>query len=174
MAAESTVHTVTTEKAGGIGTAAYTDGMVAGVVGGLVIALWFLLIDTWSGRPFYTPTLLGTALFQGASAPLDPDAIRPSLEVVLPFTWLHLLVFATIGVLASRLLAIAERDPNYGFGILILFVFFEIGFVGVCLALAELVLHALAWPAVLIGNLLAAAAMVAVLWRRHPDLRVLP
>lgn len=174
MAAESTAHTVTTEKARGIGTAVYTEGMLAGVVGGLVIALWFLLIDTWNGRPFFTPALLGAAIFGGTSGPMDPATIRPSLELVLPFTWLHLLVFATIGVLASRLLAVAERDPNYGFGVLILFVFFEIGFVGVCLALAELVLHALAWPAVVVGNLLAAVAMAAVLWRRHPDLRVLP
>jgi hypothetical protein len=26
------------------------------------------------------------------------------------------------------------------------------------------------WPAVLVGNLLAAAAMIAYFWRRHPDL----
>lgn len=174
MATESTATAVAREEAGGIGTAVYTDGMLAGVAGGLAVALWFLVIDAWGGRPFYTPTVLGTAVFHGGVGSVDLAAIRPSLEVVLPFTWLHLLVFATIGVVASRLLAVAERNPNYGFGVLLFFVIFEIGFVAVCLVLAEQVLHALAWPAVLVGNLLAAVAMAAVLWRRHPDLRVLP
>jgi nitrate reductase gamma subunit len=174
MATESTATTVARERAGGIGTAVYTDGMLAGVVGGLAIALWFLVIDAWNGRPFYTPTMLGAAVFQAGTGPVDPASIRPSLEIVLPFTWLHLLVFATIGVVASRLLAIAERNANYGFGVLLFFVVFEIGFLAASLAFAEQVLHAIAWPAVLIGNLIAAAAMAAVLWRRHPDLRVLP
>jgi hypothetical protein len=39
---------------------------------------------------------------------------------------------------------------------------------------AEPVLHELAWPAVLVGNLLAAAAMAAVLWRQHPRLAIQP
>jgi hypothetical protein len=36
------------------------------------------------------------------------------------------------------------------------------------------VLRALAWPAVLLGNLLAAAAMVGYFWRRHPNLTIRP
>lgn len=173
MAAQSSVTAAGRSEAGGIGTAVYTDGMLAGVAGGLAIAAWFLLLDALAGRPFYTPTVLGAAVFH-AAAGVDPASVQPSLDLVLPFTWLHLLVFATLGVVASRLLALAERNPNYGFGVLLFFVFFEIGFVAVCLALAEQVLSALAWPAVLVGNLLAAAAMATVLWRRHPNLRVLP
>lgn len=172
MATPSTATTVAREEAGRVDTAVYTDGMLAGVVGGLTIALWFFAIDAWNGRPFYTPTVLGASVFHAGA--VDPNAVRPSLDMVLPFTWLHLLVFATIGVIASRLLAVAERNANYGFGVLLFFVFFEIGFVAVCLVLAEQVLAALAWPAVLIGNLLAAATMAWVLWRRHPHLQVLP
>jgi hypothetical protein len=173
MATHSTTTAVGRLEAERVATAVYTDGMLAGVAGGLTIAAWFLLLDTWAGRPFYTPTVLGAAVFH-AGAGVDPATVRPSLDLVLPFTWLHVLIFATIGVVASRLLALAERNPNYGFGVLLFFVFFEIGFVAVCLALAEQVLSALAWPAVVVGNLLAAAAMTAVLWRRHPNLRVLP
>jgi len=36
------------------------------------------------------------------------------------------------------------------------------------------VLRALTWPEVLVGNLLAAAAMAAVFWRRHPRLAIRP
>jgi len=61
-----------------------------------------------------------------------------------------------------------------GFGILMLFVFFECGFVVGAMFFAEPILHALAWPAVLVANMLAAAAMGGYFWVRHPNLRVQP
>ncbi len=39
---------------------------------------------------------------------------------------------------------------------------------------AELILHALAWSEVLVGNLIAAAAMGGYLWHRHPNLKIRP
>jgi hypothetical protein len=36
------------------------------------------------------------------------------------------------------------------------------------------VLHALAWPTILIGNLLAAGTMAWYFWRRHPQLAIWP
>jgi hypothetical protein len=90
------------------------------------------------------------------------------------FTWVHGLVFIILGGIASRLLGVAEQNPNLGFGILLLFVVFEFGFVAVNLAFAEVVLKALAWQAVLVGNLLAAASMAGYFWWRHPNLRVNP
>jgi len=152
----------------------YAEGLFAGLVGGMTIVLWFLFLDALNRRPLYTPNLLGTALLRGGEG-LDALGTLPiSLDVVLPFTWIHLLVFLLIGVAASRLLALAEREPNVGFGILLFFVVFEFGFVGVSMVLAEPVLHAMAWSEILGGNLLAAAAMTLVFWRRHPSLAVYP
>jgi len=152
----------------------YGEGILAGLVGAGTIALWFLILDTIRGRPFYTPTLLGTALFRGGAALTAPEQVPASLELVLSFTWVHVLAFLLIGVGGARLLALAERDPDFGFGIVLLFVIFEFGFVLVSLAFAESVLHVLAWQAVLVGNLLAAAAMAAVFRRRHPRLTIRP
>jgi hypothetical protein len=39
---------------------------------------------------------------------------------------------------------------------------------------AEPILHALTWPAVLMGNLLAAAAMGLYFWRHHLNLSIEP
>jgi hypothetical protein len=39
---------------------------------------------------------------------------------------------------------------------------------------AEPVLHALAWPAVLVANMLAATAMGGYFWVRHRNLSVSP
>lgn len=152
----------------------YQQGIVAGVLGAATIALWFFLLDVLSGRPvFYTPHLLGIALFH-RSALLDPSHAVVSLETVLFYTWVHGLVFCVMGGLASKLLALAERDIHLGFGILLLFVFFEFGFVGALWIFAEPVLRALAWPSVLVGNLLAAAAMAIYFRRRHASLTISP
>jgi hypothetical protein len=152
----------------------YQEGIIAGLVGAATIAVWFLILDTLSGGPLYTPTVLGTALFRGGAGLASPESLAVDLEMVLMFTWVHGLAFIIIGGLASRLLGFAERDPNLGFGILLLFVVFEFGFVAVSMVFASAVLQALTWQAVLVGNLLAAAAMAGYFWRHHPNLTVNP
>ena len=151
----------------------YQEGMIAGVIGAAAVALWFLLLDTAAGHPLYTPTVLGTAIFRH-SALATPETISVSLEMVGMFTWIHVLVFAALGGVASRLLAMAERNPSAGFGLLLLFVVFEFGFVAAASLLAAPVLRVIPWPSVLGANLLAAAAMTAYFWRRHPHLVVSP
>jgi hypothetical protein len=96
------------------------------------------------------------------------------MELVVFFTFVHVLVFFLIGWIASHLLALAAANPNTGFGVALLFVVFEFGFIAVCMLFAQPVLQALAWPAVLVGNLLAAGAVAVTLWRLHPRLTILP
>ena len=152
-------------------TKLYQEGLVAGLVGAATVALWFLVVDTIQGRPFYTPTVLGAALF-GRGAPW-PDGL-PDLGMVLMFTWVHGLAFVVIGGVVSRLLTLAEQQPSLGFGVLMLFVFFEFGFIAAAMLFAAPVLRALAWPLILVANLLAAATMGGYFWLRHPNLRVQP
>jgi len=147
---------------------------VAGVIGAATIAIWFLILDTIYVRALYTPTVLGTALFRHGEGLASPENLPISLRMTLMYTWVHGLAFCVIGGIASRLLALAEQNPNVGFGILLFFVLFEFGFVATATVFAEPVLHALAWPAILVGNLLAAASMAGYFWRRHPHLTVRP
>jgi hypothetical protein len=151
----------------------YQEGMIAGVIGAATVALWFLLLDSAAGRPLYTPTVLGTAIFRRAALS-SPETLSVSLEMVLMFTWIHVLVFAALGGIASRLLAMVERNPSWGFGLLLFFVVFEFGFVAAASLIASPVLRVIPWPSVLAANLLAAAAMSAYFWRRHPQLVVSP
>jgi hypothetical protein len=161
---------LTVEQTDGI----YQEGLIAGLLGAAVIAVWFLILDTVAGRPLHTPTILGTAIFRSGQGLADPGSIPVSLEMVVLYTWVHALVFCVIGGIAARLLALAERQPNAGFGILLVFVVFEFGFVVVTLLFAQPVLQTLTWPAVLGGNLLAALAMGVYFWRRHPKLEIFP
>lgn len=152
----------------------YGEGIVAGVIGAATVAVWFLILDTINGRPLYTPTVLGTALFRRGAGLESPETLAVSLEMVLMFTWVHGLAFAAIGGVASRLLGLAERNPSLGFGVLLLFVVFEAGFTVTAMLFAQPVLRALTWPAILVANLLAAAAMGLWFRWRHPALRVNP
>lgn len=108
-------------------------------------------MDIVNGQPLYTPTVLGTAFFKGGV--VTPERLGVDLETVLMFTWVHGLIFVVIGSMASWLLGIVEHNPQIGFGVLLFFVIFECGIVAVCQAFAAPVPHALAWPAVVIGNL---------------------
>ena len=152
----------------------YREGIVAGILGAATIALWFFILDIFSGQPFYTPSLLGNALFRRDVGLEQLKVPSVSLEMVLLYTWVHGMVFCVIGGLASKLLVLAERNLNLGFGILLFFVVFEFGFVGVAFIFAEPILHTLTWPAILIGNLMAATAMAIYFSRRRPNLTIEP
>jgi hypothetical protein len=150
------------------------EGIIAGMIGAAIIAIWFLILDTIEGRPLYTPTVLGTVLFGRGEWLSPPERIGVSLEMALMYTWVHALVFAVIGGIASYLLGLIEKNADLGFGIFLLFVVMEFGFIVAAFIFAEPILHALAWPAVLIGNLLATAGMAGYFWLRHPNLMIRP
>jgi hypothetical protein len=146
----------------------YLDGFIAGIIGAAIIAIWFLFLDAVTRLPFYTPTVLGTALYLGPE--LAPtDGVQISLKLTLMYTWVHGLVFIVLGEIAVGLLLLAAKKPNLRSGILLLFVILECGFVGTAFIFAEPVLHELTWPVVLLGNLLAAAGMAVYLWIRYPN-----
>jgi hypothetical protein len=151
-----------------------SEGIAAGLIGAATIAVWFLLLDSLNGRPLHTPTVLGTALFRHGIGLDTPDHLSTSAEITLMYTWVHGLVFCVIGVVASKLIAIAERNPEFGFGSFLFFCFFQFGFIIAAFIFAEPVLYIVAWPGILVGNLLAAGTMAAYFWRRHPKLVIQP
>src|SRR3989304_3936385 len=147
----------------------YLDGFIAGIIGAAVIAIWFLFLDAVTRLPFYTPTVLGTALYLGPEVLAPTDGVQVSLKLTLMYTWVHGLVFIVLGEIAVGLLLLAGKKPKLRSGILLLFAILECGFGGTALIFAEPVLHELTWPVVLFGNLLAAAGMAVYLWIRYPN-----
>jgi hypothetical protein len=147
----------------------YFDGFIAGIIGAAVIAIWFLFLDTVSGLPFYAPTVLGTGLFLGPEDLASTEAVQLSLNLTLMYTWVHVLAFVMLGEIAAYLLFLTGQNPNLGF-CLFLFALLEFGFVGTVFVFAEPVRDQLAWPAVLVGNLLAATAMVCYFRLRQTNL----
>jgi hypothetical protein len=133
------------------------DGVIAGLIGASVVAVWFLVIDTLRGRPFLTPALLGSAVFYGATS---PEGLHISPGPILGYTLLHGLAFVAFGIIAAGLIVATEREPGLFIAFVILFGSFEAFFFGAAAALGQSVIGALVWWTILVGNLLASVAML--------------
>jgi len=144
------------------------EGIVAGLIGAAVVAVWFFVFDLLRGRPFLTPTLLGSLVFFGVST---STGLEPAPATILGYTVLHGLAFIAFGVVAATMMAMSEREPTLFVGFVILFACFEVFFFGVLSVLGRAVEAALVWWAVLVGNLLASIAMLWYFFRAH---RALP
>src|SRR5919201_1873598 len=191
------------------------EGIVAGLIGAAVVALWFFVYDIARGTPFRTPTLLGAFVFFGIQTPTGLD---PAAGLILGYTVLHGLAFIAFGVIAASLMGswgavIREgvlagligaavvalwffaidaihgemlRTPTLlGSALLrqqtplnaVLFstvvhgvAFVMFGIIGAFLIAGSWVLDELAGWTVFVGNVLAAAAMLAFYFRRHRGL----
>ena len=161
------------DRSRGQASAFWREAASAGAIGAAAIAVWFLALDVLRGRPLYTPTVLGTALVRGPGL-ASPETLPASVGMVVLFTLAHGVVFLAIGAVAAGLIRQAEKNSNYGFGLILFFVFFLCGFLFVAMIFAEGVLRALAWPAILGGNLLAVVGMALYFKSRHPDVRMRP
>jgi len=143
-------------------------GLYVGLIGAVIVALWFLLIDSVLRVPFYTPAALASVLFQGGTGPAD---VVVAAGPVLGYTLAHFAFFFLFGVAFSGLTEQVSKFPPLIFGVLILFVVFEVFFIAMVAILGRWVLDELAWWAILAGNILAAFAMSGYMWKTHPELK---
>ncbi len=143
------------------------EGFIAGCIGAAIVAVWFLIIDAVNGRPFFTPAMLGSAVFWGAH---DPSGVVIEYSRIIGYTMIHVSAFVVVGCIAAALAAEVEEAPSTLFLVIVAFCFFEVGFYILVALLAKPLLGYLAWWNVAIGNGLAAFAMGYYLWREHPKI----
>jgi hypothetical protein len=146
----------------------WAKGLVSGLLGAGVVALWFLVLDILRGRPFYTPAALGSLVFLGATS---PAGVQVSVGVVAAYTLLHLAAFAGVGVLLEWSAGRIERVPGMWLMALLILIVLEALFLGTAGSLSGWVLGDLGYWAIGIANLAAVAAMGAWVWASHPQLR---
>lgn len=144
------------------------QGLIAGLLGGSVVAIWFLVLDAIQKPLFYTPAALGSALFFGASQAGD---VMLRADVVIGYTFVHFAAFFLIGLAAARFTNEAERNPHVLLGLVLCFVTLEVASIGVLSLMASWLFETVAWWSPTIANLLAAAVMAGYLFREHPLLR---
>jgi len=143
------------------------DGAMAGIIGGIVVAVWFLIFDMIRGHPFETPALLAATLLHGLH---DPLLHRSMALLTLEYSILHFAAFIAVGIIGGLLLEAAESEHSLLFSLLIFFVGFEAFFIAVALFLGPNVMAALTWWGIIVGNLLATGAMLSFFLLRHPRL----
>lgn len=144
------------------------EGLITGLIGAGAVAAWFLIVDTVSGRPFFTPAVLGSAMFFGLR---DPSAVTISLGAVAAYTLVHVIAFLALGIVVAAMLAELRKTPHVLWLLAEFFIVFEIGFYAVIAVAFAPVSAALAWINVAVGNLIAAGGMGYYLWRTNPVLR---
>jgi hypothetical protein len=145
------------------------DSFYSGAIAGSLVAVFFLVVDAVGGRPLYTPSLLGSVLFEGVPADSVSDV---RLEMVVYFSLVHFAVFAAVGTAVSFTLYEVELHARHPMEVLgLLFLIFEGGFfICVTLFLPGVLEQLGAFP-VAASNLLAAAGMGLFLLSSHnPEL----
>ena len=141
------------------------EGLVAGVVGHLGIALILIIADLSAGRwVLFTPALLGSVLLEGAR-----DACQVSLraESVLAYTAIHLTVLVALGLLASVLMHASEQRPIFWLGALFAFIFVVWHLTGAVLTILAPVQGCLSLWWITGASVVGACGMAAYLWHAH-------
>lgn len=145
-----------------------SEGTDVGLLGGLAVAAWFLVLDTLARHPFQTPNLLGQIVLLGDRTP-QPGGLE--FGAILLFTAFHFIVFAFVGMGLVALVHWATENPVVRYALLPVFLVFEVLFYGVLMILSERTGELFPFWAVVSANTLAALCMATYLWRRHPAFR---
>jgi hypothetical protein len=143
------------------------EGTVTGAIGALIVAAWYLIVDTVGGQPFHTPNVLGKILFRGN---LPPGIRQIMPHVVLGYTVIHFMIFLLIGMGLTLLVHMASRNIALRMGVWIgLVVAFGL-FAGLTYMMGMATGEGLSPWSVVSGSLLGVLGMGGFLWRRHPRL----
>lgn len=142
-------------------------GSIAGALGALVIAVFFLVVDIFARQALWTPTALGAALFLGER--IAEDA-APRLVFVLGYTAVHGAAFLSVGLMAAFALE-GRRGlrPVRGIGLAALFfAVFEVLILGFLQLASPGLVSTFGVLQITVANLLASGSMVAFLGRMAP------
>ena len=144
------------------------EGTDVGLIGGLVVAALFLMLDTLAGHPFQTPSLLGQMVIFGDRTP-DPKQL--AFGAILFYTAFHFIVFALVGMGLVALVHWGTENSVVRYAFVPVFLVLEFLFWGLLEVLSERSSELFPFWAVITANTLASLCMGLYLWRRHPDLR---
>lgn len=142
------------------------DAIFVGGLGGGIVAVFFLLFDMFTGRQaLFTPSLMGSVLFDGASA---ASVTTVDMAAVAKYSALHLVAFSLLGVGIAYLTQQAELRSKHPLLVIgLTFAVIETAFwLGASVAIPG-VLERLGVLPVATANLLAAVGVGLFLGSEH-------
>lgn len=145
------------------------EGLWAGLAGYFTIAIILAIGNALAGHsPFYTPALLGSALFYGVR---DVADVRVWPGPVLAYNGFHLLLMLALGTIAAWLARVAERGPHLWYAGVLFYLLVSFHVFAIALAFAAPPLDAMMGWTMIAGGMLASLAMALLLLGLHPRLR---
>jgi hypothetical protein len=140
------------------------QGLIVGLIGYAAVALFYTAFDLLAARgSLFTVDLLGKAFFRGVR---DPALLqlpqRLDADAIMIYNGFHLAAALVIGQVVTQLVALADRRPRSGRGVLAVLIG---GFVVTILAvgwLTEGIRPLLPWWSIVVAN--AAAVVLAGGW----------
>jgi hypothetical protein len=145
----------------------FREGLLTGLIGGVVVAIWYLAVDLGRGQLLHTPNVLGQ-VFVGRDT-MPTTHVLP--QAVAEYSLLHFCVFIALGVLLVALAHMATRNPSLRMGVWLGLVISFLFFLGLLFMLYSATDQRFPWWAALVGSVLGIGSMALFLWRRHPGLR---
>jgi hypothetical protein len=143
------------------------EGIVTGLLGAAVVALFYLIIDVFRGQALVTPSVLGQGFI--LHTPVTPASV--DLTAVVAYTAFHIGAFVAFGLLLAALVRASESSSLARYAVLQVMVAFVVFFYGLLWVGSEVVRGMFSFIGVLAANALAGSVMVTWLWRHHPALR---
>jgi hypothetical protein len=143
------------------------EGLITGLLGGLVVAAWYFLLDVGRGEPLHTPNVLGQ-VFAGDTTPTVQRVVP---LYVAEYTLLHFAAFVLAGIVLAGLTHLAVRNLAFRMAVWMGLVIAFVCFLGFLFVLYTLTDQRFPWWPALGGSLLGVGSMGLYLWRHHPELR---
>ncbi len=144
------------------------QGLVAGVLGHIVVAVTFAIGNLVVGRPLlHTPALLGASMFYGLT---DPSQLEIRAAYVFAYNGTHLLLFLLFGTIGAWLATIADRGWQLWYLATFFFMFVAFHLFGMVQLLAQPVRSAVSDVVLWVAGTLATCVMAAYFIATHPRL----
>jgi hypothetical protein len=143
------------------------EGALTGLIGGAVVAVWYLIIDMAKGQPLHTPNVLGQVFVGRDTTP----GFHIVPQAVAEYSILHFAVFILVGLLLVWLAHLSARNPSLRMGVwlgLVIGFMFILGHLVMFYSLTD---QRFPWFTSVGGGILGVGSMAWLLWRRHPSLR---
>jgi len=144
------------------------EGLTVGLLGALLVAAWYFVVDLGRGELLYTPNVLGQVFAQADST---PSVSRIAAPAVIQYSLLHFGWFILFGVALAALTHLASSNPAFRMGVWLFLVVGTVFWLGLLFTLYRLTDQRFPWWTTLIGTLLGVGSMGFYLWRTHPRLR---
>jgi len=139
-------------------------GVVAGLLAGGVVAVWFFVLDLLAGHPLLTPAALGSSLLFARTS------VEYSARTIVGYCVFHFALFVIGGIVYSWIADRLERRPSFAVFALLALILLEALTIAIIAGMAQWGLGSFGVWSVTIGNVIAIAVMTAYLWARHPRL----